>query len=207
MKTINVLVLCMIIAVVSFLGFVVENVWLAITKGYIDNRNMCFPFLLGYGVAIMLFFLFFGTPDKLWFLGKSFRLKSRRIKRIIYFLIAIVLVSVGEILLGTLVEKVCEFSWWDYTRLPLHITKYTSVPTSVMFGTLITVFMGCFFEPLFNFFKEWNYSTLQYTAAMLMSLMLWDFIHSAYKMYKSKGLVVRWKIDVSNNYVYKRLNA
>ena len=27
-------------AVVSFLGFVVENIWLAMTKGYINNRNM-----------------------------------------------------------------------------------------------------------------------------------------------------------------------
>ena len=33
-------------AVVSFLGFVVENIWLAMTKGYINNRNMNAPFLL-----------------------------------------------------------------------------------------------------------------------------------------------------------------
>lgn len=29
---------------VSFLGFVVEDGWLALTKGYIDNRNMHLPF-------------------------------------------------------------------------------------------------------------------------------------------------------------------
>lgn len=38
-------------AVVSFLGFVVENIWLAMTKGYINNRNMNAPFLQGYGLA------------------------------------------------------------------------------------------------------------------------------------------------------------
>ena len=38
--------------VVSFLGFVVENVWLAFTKGYIDNRNMALPFLLGSSYTI-----------------------------------------------------------------------------------------------------------------------------------------------------------
>ena len=41
-------------AVVSFLGFVVENIWLAMTKGYINNRNMNAPFLLGYGLLILL---------------------------------------------------------------------------------------------------------------------------------------------------------
>ena len=40
--------LCMNIAFISFLGFCVENLWLAITKGYMDNRNMLFPFLFGY---------------------------------------------------------------------------------------------------------------------------------------------------------------
>ena len=38
-------------AVVSFLGFVVENIWLAMTKGYINNRNMNAPFFTGLWTA------------------------------------------------------------------------------------------------------------------------------------------------------------
>ena len=49
-------------AVVSFLGFVVENIWLAMTKGYINNRNMNAPFLLGYGLLILFMYAVFGTP-------------------------------------------------------------------------------------------------------------------------------------------------
>ena len=60
MKETHILALCMIAAVISFLGFIVENVWLTATKGYIDNRNMCFPFLLGYGIAILLIFIILG---------------------------------------------------------------------------------------------------------------------------------------------------
>jgi hypothetical protein len=48
-------------AVVSFLGFVVENIWLAMTKGYINNRNMNAPFLLGYGLLILFMYAVFGT--------------------------------------------------------------------------------------------------------------------------------------------------
>jgi hypothetical protein len=34
------------IAGVSFLGFCLENIWLLLRKGYVDNRNMSLPFLL-----------------------------------------------------------------------------------------------------------------------------------------------------------------
>lgn len=65
MKSAEVFALCLIVTVISFLGFVVENVWLSMTKGYIDNRNMTLPFLLGYGIAIVLIYLLFGTPEHL----------------------------------------------------------------------------------------------------------------------------------------------
>ena len=45
---VDVMALGMIVSVVSFLGFVVENIWLAAIKGYMDNRGVRFPFLIGY---------------------------------------------------------------------------------------------------------------------------------------------------------------
>lgn len=75
MDTTEIMALGLVIAVVSFLGFAVENIWLAITKGYIDNRNMCLPFLLGYGLAVAVIYLLFGTPKKLWVLGRSIPVK------------------------------------------------------------------------------------------------------------------------------------
>ena len=44
--------LMIMIAIISFLGFLLENAWLAIRKGFIDNRNMFAPFLVGYGLAV-----------------------------------------------------------------------------------------------------------------------------------------------------------
>lgn len=58
-------------AVVSFLGFVVENIWLAMTKGYINNRNMNAPFLLGYGLLILFMYAVFGTPAALRMFAKE----------------------------------------------------------------------------------------------------------------------------------------
>ena len=50
-------------AFISLLGFILENLWLAVRKGYIDNRNMSLPFLLGYGVLVSGIYYTIGTPE------------------------------------------------------------------------------------------------------------------------------------------------
>ena len=44
---------CWMIILISFVGFLVENIWNLLTSGQIDNRNMHLPFILGYGLAIL----------------------------------------------------------------------------------------------------------------------------------------------------------
>ena len=81
-------------AVVSFLGFVVENIWLAMTKGYINNRNMNAPFLLGYGLLILFMYTVFGTPAAF----KMFTKEKVRWKRyLLYFLCSFAVVCVGAL--------------------------------------------------------------------------------------------------------------
>jgi len=52
------------VTIISFLGYCVENIWLAVTQQYINNRNMYLPFLLGYGLTVVGIYLIFGTPKK-----------------------------------------------------------------------------------------------------------------------------------------------
>lgn len=186
--------LCMIIAIVSFLGFLVENIWCAFTKGYVDNRSMFFPFLIGYGIAIILIYLILGTPEELRFLKHRVHIESKMIRIVLYLIGVMLCVSIGEILLGKLVEHVCGFQWWNYSKLPLHITQYTSIPTSFAFGVLITTFMNFFFEPLIVFFEGWNDTVLKVTATILMVIMVGDFLYAAYKMIKTQGPLIRWRL-------------
>lgn len=186
--------LCMIITVVSFLGFAVENIWLAATKGYINNRNMYLPFLLGYGLAIAAIYLLFGTPSKFAFLGKKVNGGSSFSKMFLYFLAVMVCVSVGEIVLGTVVEKTCNVIWWDYTDLPLNITRYTTLPTSVAFSALITIFMQHFFEPLKDWFMKWNFQRLRFVSTVCIIVLIADFLCSAARVYKNQEMVPVWKI-------------
>ncbi|MBQ5673991.1 MAG: putative ABC transporter permease [Lachnospiraceae bacterium] len=207
MKLTNLFALCMVMIIVSMLGFWVENIWLAMTKGYMDNRNMCFPFLIGYGIAMLLILLIIGTPKKMWILGKTLWIQNKMLRILVYFLAVMLCICVGEVLLGTFVEKVCHFCWWDYSRLPLHITQYTSIPTSMMFASMVTLFMQHCLEPLFHFFVKWDYDVLRTVTIVLMGIMIGDFLYNAHLMYKTRGMVRRWKVDMSGNRVYKRLHT
>ena len=48
--------------IIFFLGFYLENIWICFRKGYIDNRNMMLPFLLGYSFALLGIYFVLGTP-------------------------------------------------------------------------------------------------------------------------------------------------
>lgn len=187
--------LCIIIVLVSFLGFLVENIWLAITKGYMDNRNMCLPFLLGYGLAVAAIYLLFGTPAAMKFLGKKLMIGNYFVKLLLYFLVVMVCVSVGEIILGTAVEKAYHIIWWDYTRLPLHVTRYTSVPTSMGFSLLIMLFMNTFFDPLMDAFLQMELSGLRFAAVSGICVLTADFLYNAVRIYKEKEMKPLWRIE------------
>lgn len=197
----------MMIAFVSLAGFLVENAWLGLTKGYMDNRNMVFPFLLGYGLAVAGIYLSFGTPQNLSFFDREIPVASERMRRALYFVIVMLCVSLGEIALGKFVEKVCHIKWWDYSWLPLHITQYTSVCTSTGFSMLIVIFMDKLFAPLYRWYLTWNPIVLAIVSVALMLVMTVDFFYSGYLMYVRKSVSRRWRIDVSNSEIYRKVCA
>ena len=103
----DIYVLGLMAALISFLGFVVENLWLALTKGYINNRNMNTPFLLGYGMLVLAIYFLLGTPQKMS-LPESMRKRQKKNRNdLLYFLCAMLFVCVGEIILGIAVENLC----------------------------------------------------------------------------------------------------
>ena len=170
-------------AVVSFLGFVVENIWLAMTKGYINNRNMNAPFLLGYGLLILFMYAVFGTPAALRMFTKE---KVRWKRYLVYFLCSFAVVCVGEIVLGIVVEALC--------HIPMHITKYTSIPTSTAFAAMITILMGNVFPVLMDWICRINAQWAKIICIVLWVVMVVDFFVSFGHMIKAKNFYLKWKI-------------
>ncbi len=181
-------------AFISFLGFMLENIWLAFTKGYVDNRNMKFPFLFGYGLLVMAIHLCLGTPSM--FAEKIMPVLgcSEIVGKIIYFVSVMLIVSVGEIALGTFMEKTCHMEYWNYTWIPLHFTKYTSLPTSIGFALVIAAFEEYLFFPVIQHIQQLSVSFRMPAAALLVGIMTADMICSFFAMKRAKGLNVIWQI-------------
>ena len=167
-------------ALVSLLGFMVENMWMLTRSGFIDNRNMNLPFLLGYGIAVVGMYLMIGTP--------------RKNHLLFYYILVFLFVSVGEIALGFLVEDFCGFYYWDYTNLPFHLTRYTSVLTSLGFSAIITSFMYFCYEPLMEFFHERMTPRTRRICITLFVVMLLDMMYSFHMMREIGDINRAWKI-------------
>lgn len=173
----------LMIVLASFLGFLLENAWCAVRHGYIDNRNMNLPFLLGYGLAIALIYMVLGVPGEL-----------SRTGRILYFILLVLIVSVGEIVLGTCVEKICGFHYWDYTALPFHLTCYTSLFTSLGFASVIFIFMDRVFSRIMNTLSDMSSPGIRFFSIAGITLLTADFLISFRQMYKTRGFYRHWEI-------------
>ena len=188
--------LILVIVVVSFMGFCVENVFIGLSHGFIDNRNMILPFLLGYGLSIFAFYSLFGTPVEPLYFKEKIHFKTQWGSTLYCFLIAFLGVSIGEILVGYATEWLCGIIWWNYTAIPLHLTRYTSVPTSLGFALLITIFMKYCFTPLMNAFSKIHSKVLSSVAVALIIILSIDTLNSAIYMFRMNNTLHLWRIEV-----------
>lgn len=176
------------LVITSFIGFWFEDIWMICRHGILDNRNMFLPFLLGYGVFIVALSYILGTPNNL-----CNRIKLKRpYSTIIYYLICVILVSIGELLLGLFVEKTGGFSYWDYSTIPLHVTKYTSLPTSLGFALIITLFMDFVFIPLRNKIQKLVEKIPLPVVIIMLLILVVDFFISFKTMYTNNGKNTLW---------------
>ncbi len=167
---------------VSFMEFCIENLFLCIGRGYIDNRNMVMPFLMGYGVGIIGFYLISGIPQS----GNT----------LTYFLLSSLVVSVGEVIIGKTAEHLLGFIYWDYSKIPLHITRYTSVPTAMGFGLAITLFMKYWFFPILRMISVIPVNVRRIVGISMTILMTIDFLYSVLTMYRNQAPNFRWKLQL-----------
>ncbi len=185
----------MIAAVMSFIGFCVEDIWCGLMLGFIDNRNMMLPFLLGYGIGVVAMYLIFGTPTEPKLFGFKVSLGNKALNILLYFVISFFCVTVVEIALGTFVETYFDITWWEYTTLPLNMTKFSCVPISFAYGALVTAFMGICFKPIYRATMKIDICVLAPLALTLTVLLVADLINSGIIMYNTADFVEYWRIE------------
>lgn len=194
-KATNIFALILVVTVVAFIGFCVENIWLAFSKGFMDNRNMFLPFLLGYGIAMLLVYLLFGLPHRPLFFGIELQIENAVLRNVYYYVMMVICICIGEIALGKTVEKLCGIQWWNYSWIPLHITQYTSIPTSMGFAAIVFVFMRYAFDWLMQIFMSLSEFSRVLMGSYFGILLPADMIYHLYKMYKKHKTTTYWRID------------
>lgn len=147
-----------IIIIVSFLGFVLENITKLLSGGYADNRYLILPFILPYGLAILVMYIFFGKTNSIRIFNKKIFKNENKINiilsNILYFLTASFITFVGELIVGNLFDFLVGVELWDYSNHKLHFTKYTCLEFNLAFGAIIYLFMKFLFYPLLIFLKK-----------------------------------------------------
>ena len=180
----------------SFLGFVVEDIWLMIVRGYINNRNMYLPFLLGYGLAVFGVWLFFGTPMDTCGIIRAPEAFTGWKRAACYIFYVFVFVCLAEIILGYSVRQSCEIDYWNYENLPLHITRYTSVFTSLGFSAIISLFMHFVFGRVMSWISRHRSPLSEKVGIALLAVLVIDYFLSFGYMVVNNSFHLVWKIII-----------
>ena len=118
----------LMLALVSLIGFLAENVWSYLATGFIGNRGFILPFLFVYGLGILIIYLILGTPT------------TKRLP--LYILCVYGIITALQIGYGYAVEAIFGFRPWDMSEMYLSVTPYASMVTSLGFAGLISLFMN-----------------------------------------------------------------
>ncbi len=107
----------------SFLGFCVETIYGAITKGVVESRQSCLvgPFCCIYGLGAMIM-----IPGLQKFKKSNWAL----------FIAGAIEGSIVEYIVSWVGEMVFQIKWWDYSNLPLNINGRICILFAIFWGLL-----------------------------------------------------------------------
>ncbi len=121
-----------------------ETVYCSLLNGkFCDRGFLTLPFCTIYGFSIMAIYLLIGTPQKGGLiLGKC---KRGILRYILYFLAAVLIPSVAELITGAFFDRVFAIRLWNYSSYKYNLWGYVCLKFSLLWGLLITLSMAWIF--------------------------------------------------------------
>lgn len=142
----------LLMILMAAVGWLAENTVKLVSQGVIDNRYHILPFIFPYGLAFLAMHIALGDTDALTVFGKKvFKEKTRRtavLSNIIYVSVVCFFVFVGELAVGNFYELATGAVLWDYSALPLCLTKYVCLFSVIGYGVGAYLLMKLVFYPL-----------------------------------------------------------
>ena len=183
MNNIEILNLCTYFIIYSFLGWVMESLlktW--IQKKPVNSGFLYGPFcpIYGFGAIIMLLFL-----D---------RFKNNII---VLFLIAFLVLSIWEYIVGWLLEKIFHTKYWDYTEIKYNIHGRVCLMNSLFWGFLGVVFTKYMHPIIEAKIAQIPNQILVFITSTTLLVMFIDTIISAIKVINIRKHIEKLK-DITN---------
>ena len=127
--------ICWYFLIYSFLGWVVEVIYHAVTRGKVINRG----FLNGpvcpiYGFGVLSVFALINLLKNLGLPMNSFWI----------FVFGCALATLIELFGGWLLDKFFHARWWDYSDRPMNLNGYICVQFSILWGIAILIVVKIF---------------------------------------------------------------
>jgi uncharacterized membrane protein len=126
--------ICMYFLLYSFLGWVIEVIYHAVTQGKIVNRGflngpVC-P-VYGFGMLVVL------MPGSTVSSGTDAASGVSQMSPLLLFLFGMLLATAVELAAGWLLDRLFHARWWDYSEKPLNLHGYICLEFSIIWGLAI----------------------------------------------------------------------
>lgn len=160
----------------SILGFFFETGMFALLHLHNQSGFMYGIWTPFYGTGVLLTIFIYKLIDK----TKLTKLKKNILLFIIYFIIFTLLEEFG----GIALEYLHGYYLWDYDIVPLHLGKYISVPTSLLWSTFALIYLYIIKDITDNLIKK----IPKWLTITLSSLFIIDLVLTLVKLLTIKSL-------------------
>lgn len=173
----------------SFLGWTMESIFRSIAEKKIINTGFLRgPFCPIYGIGAIIMLLF---------------LKRFENNPILLGIIAVIVLTAWEYIVGVLLEKIFHTKYWDYSDHKFHFQGRICLTNSIYWGFLGVIFVKYIHPFIENIIGKIDKTLLQYIIAILFIIFLIDTVTSIIKVKNMKTTLE--KIENINKEIKEKL--
>jgi uncharacterized membrane protein len=127
--------ICWYFLIYSFLGWITEVIYQAVSKGRVINRGFLNgPVCPVYGCGILAVFSFVGIMEE----------SGREVNDLELFLFGMLLATAVELFAGWLLDALFHARWWDYSSQPFNFRGYICLKFSILWGMAVLLVVRIF---------------------------------------------------------------